>query len=56
VISRATRSFWQAYEQLNKAQKKAARRTFTLFLENPGHNSLQYNVRVAFNRKVDNGL
>jgi hypothetical protein len=42
VISRATRSFWEAYEQLNAAQKMAARRAFALFLENPGHNSLQF--------------
>ncbi|PYK53455.1 MAG: hypothetical protein DMF20_10470 [Verrucomicrobia bacterium] len=42
MISRATRSFWQAYEQFNPAQKRAARRVFALFLENPGHNSLQF--------------
>jgi hypothetical protein len=42
VISRVTRSFWKAYEQLNAAQKTAARRAFALFLENPGHNSLQF--------------
>jgi hypothetical protein len=42
VISRATRSFWEAYEQLNAAQKSAARRAFALFLENTGHNSLQF--------------
>ena len=42
MISRVTRSFWQAYEELNSAQKKAARRAFALFLENPGHNSLQF--------------
>jgi len=27
---------------LNAAQKTAARRAFALFLENPGHNSLQF--------------
>ncbi len=42
MISRATRSFWEAYEQLNAAQKSAARRAFALFLENTGHNSLQF--------------
>ena len=42
MISRVTRSFWKAYEQLNAAQKTAARRAFALFLENPGHNSLQF--------------
>ena len=42
MISRATRSFWQAYEGLNATQKRAARRAFTLFLQDPGHNSLQF--------------
>jgi len=42
VISRATRSFGEAYEQLNAAQKSAARHPFALFLENPGHNSPQF--------------
>ena len=42
MISRVTRSFWQAYEGLNATQKKAAHRAFALFLEDPGHNSLQF--------------
>jgi Txe/YoeB family toxin of Txe-Axe toxin-antitoxin module len=42
VISRATRSFWDAYAELDAAQKRAARRAFALFLENPGHNSLKF--------------
>src|SRR5438874_2220097 len=42
MITRAARSFWQAYEGLNVTQKRAARRAFTLFLQDPGHNSLQF--------------
>jgi hypothetical protein len=69
VISRTTRSFWQAYEELNAVQKRAARRAFALFLENPGHNSLQFkklhgysdywsvrvsrDIRVVGKRRVD---
>ena len=42
MISHVTRSFWLAYEQLNPAQKKSARRAFALFVEDPGHNSLRF--------------
>jgi len=31
-----------AYAELDAAQKRAARRAFPLFLENPGHNSLKF--------------
>ena len=62
MISRATRSFWDAYAELDAAQKRAARRAFALFLENPGHNSLEFkklrgyadywSVRVSRNIRV----
>ena len=42
MISRATQSFWRAYEQLATPQKNAARRAFRLFLQDPRHNSLQF--------------
>jgi len=35
------------YQQLNAAQKRAARRAFALFMENPGHNSLQFGKRTG---------
>lgn len=62
MISRVTRTFWQAYEKLNSAEKKAARRAFSLFASDPGHNSLQFkklrgypdywSVRVSRNVRV----
>ena len=49
MISRATRSFWQAYEGLNATQKRAARRAFTLFLQDPDfHNDKTYLSVVGF--------
>jgi len=42
VISRATPSFWRAYDKLKQSDRDSARRVFRLFSENPAHNSLQF--------------
>ena len=47
MISRATRSFWDAYEGLNATQKKAPRRTFTLFLQDPAFDNDETDLSVV---------
>jgi hypothetical protein len=42
VISRTTPSFWHAIARLKPNDREAVRRSFRLFVENPGHNSLQF--------------
>lgn len=42
MISRTTRTFWQAYGQLSEARQDAAQRAFRLFVQDPGGNSLQF--------------
>ncbi|PYI70819.1 MAG: hypothetical protein DMF02_07890 [Verrucomicrobia bacterium] len=42
MISRATPSFWRAYDKLKQSDRDSARRVFRLFSENPAHNSLQF--------------
>jgi hypothetical protein len=42
VISRVRPSFWRAYEALDPRVKEAARRSYRLFTENPGHPSLRF--------------
>ena len=42
MISRTTPSFWRALARLNRNDREAARRSFRLFVENPGHNSLSF--------------
>ena len=42
MISRATRTFWQAYARLSGSHKDSAQRAFRLFVRDPGHNSLQF--------------
>ncbi len=40
--SRTRPSFWRAYAALGAAPQDAARRSYRLFLENPGHPSLRF--------------
>ena len=40
MISRTTPSFWRSLSRLHRNDREAARRSFRLFVENPGHNSL----------------
>lgn len=42
MISRTTPSFWRALAHLSEPDRKAARRSFRLFAENPDHNSLYF--------------
>lgn len=42
MISRTTRTFWQAISQLTVSRHVAAKRAFRLFSEDPAHNSLQF--------------
>jgi hypothetical protein len=57
VTSRATRRFWVAYRELPVEIRGLAKKTYTLFRENPAHPSLHfkrihaiepiYSVRIA---------
>ena len=40
--SRTRPSFWRAYARLSEPNRKAARRAYALFAENPGHPSLRF--------------
>lgn len=42
MISRTTRTFWDAFSQLSEARRTAAKRAFQLFASDPAHNSLQF--------------
>ena len=42
MISRTTRTFWEAFQHLSEARQDAARRAFRVFVQDPGHNSLQF--------------
>lgn len=51
MISRVRPSFWRAYEGLDSRVKEAARRSYQLFAENPGHPSLRFK-KLAGNERV----
>ena len=40
--SRTRPSFWRAYAGLNETNRKAARRAYALFAQNPDHPSLRF--------------
>jgi len=42
VISRVRPSFWRAYRLLDSRVREAARRSYSLFAENPSHPSLRF--------------
>ena len=42
MISRTTQTFWDAHGQLSEGRKLAAQRAFRSFVQDPGHNSLQF--------------
>lgn len=42
MISRARPSFWKAYANLSETNRRAARRAYSLFAENPDHPSLRF--------------
>lgn len=50
MISRVRPSFWRAYEALDPRVKEAARRSYRLFAENPGHPSLRFKKLVGYER------
>lgn len=50
MISRVRPSFWRSYDALDPRVKKAARRSYQLFSENPGHPSLRFKKLAGHNR------
>lgn len=42
MISRTRPSFWRAYERLSESNRRAARRAYALFKENPEQPSLRF--------------
>ena len=42
MTSRVRPSFWRAYQALDPRIRKAARKSYGLFNENPGHPSLRF--------------
>jgi hypothetical protein len=50
VISRVRPSFWRAYDALDPRVKEAARRSYRLFAENPGHPSLRFKKLAGHER------
>ncbi len=50
MISRARPSFWRAYDRLDPKVKEAARRSYRLFAENPGHPSLRFKKLAGHDR------
>ena len=42
MTSRTRPSFWRAYERLSEPNRRAARRAYTIFTENPDHPSLRF--------------
>ncbi len=62
MVSRTTKKFWKAYEQLDKTIQKQARASYYLFRDNPQHPSLNfknvhdklpiYSARVNLNHRA----
>ena len=50
MISRVRPSFWRAYEALDPRVREAARRSYQLFEENPGHPSLRFKKLAGHDR------
>lgn len=42
MISKTTPSFWRGLARLDATERDAARSSFRLFAQNPGHNSLHF--------------
>ena len=42
MTSRTRPSFWRAYARLSESHRKAARRAYAIFTENPDHPSLRF--------------
>ena len=50
MISSVRPSFWRAYDALDPQVRQASRRTYLLFMENPGHPSLRFKKLVGHDR------
>jgi hypothetical protein len=48
VISKVRPSFWRAYTNLDSRTREAARRAYTLFVENPAHPSLRFKKLAGY--------
>jgi hypothetical protein len=50
VISRVRPSFWRAYDALDPRWKEAARKSYQLFTDDPGHPSLRFKKLAGHDR------
>ena len=50
MISRVRPSFWRAYEALDPRVRHAARKSYQLFMEDPGHPSLRFKKLAGYDR------
>jgi len=50
VISRVRPSFWRAYTALDPRVEEAARRSYGLFVDDPGHPSLRFKKLAGHDR------
>ena len=48
--SRTRPSFWRAYERLSEPNRKAARRAYALFAQDPNHPSLRFKKLAGYER------
>ena len=46
--SRTRPSFWRAYARLNEPNRRAARRAYSLFAQNPDHPSLRFKKLAGY--------
>ena len=50
MTSRTRPTFWRAYARLSESNRKAARRAYSLFVENPDHPSLRFKKLAGHDR------
>ena len=48
MISKTTPTFWRCLARLTSDERDAARASFRLFTQNPGHNSLRFKKLSGF--------